>query len=148
MDESTCSGAAGKAAFSCFFLCLVVSRKTQREERPWFPLPDRFAIISPKSRWDILKHDEDSVRGNATSGSKKFGQLSAERVSFRIRNADAPELKESCSGIITAEYHLGDGYEARHNITLWLVQLRPNDLGCGRQKVISLFLRDIGISLD
>jgi hypothetical protein len=41
-----------------------------------------------------------------------------------------------------------DGYEARHNVTLWLVQLRPNDLGCGRQKVISLFLRDIGISLD
>jgi hypothetical protein len=67
---------------SVAFPCLVVSRKTQREERPWFPLPDRFAIISPKSRWDILKHDEDSVRGNATSGSKKFGQLSAERVSF------------------------------------------------------------------
>jgi hypothetical protein len=72
-------------------------------------LPERFAIISPKSRWDIFEDDEDSVRGNATSGSNKFGQLGAERVSFRVRNTDAPELKEGRDGIVTPEYHLRTG---------------------------------------
>jgi hypothetical protein len=81
-------------------------------------------------------------------GSDKCGQFGADRVSFRVRNTDAPELKEGRDGIVTPEYHLRNGYEARHNVGFGLVQLRRNDPGRACHEVISLFFRDIAIGLD